>query len=77
MSLPNFVMIFVVFLIALFMMPVMNTVIDATATTLSASPSDGTALTISVMRLIPFALILGIIIYAIHTAIPREGGGMQ
>lgn len=74
-NLPNFVMLFVVFLIALFMLPVMNTVIEATAGNLSASGGANVPLTISIMQLIPFALILGIILTAIYYAIPRQGGG--
>jgi len=76
-TLANFVVVFFVFVIALAMMPAMNTIIEDSANNLNLNPTDTTSLIIAIMRLVPSVLLLMIIIYAIYLSMPRREGSFQ
>ena len=70
----NFIVLFFTFIIALAMMPVINNISDSTVAGLQAAPNEGTDLVITVIRMIPFMIIVGTILTALYWAVPsREG----
>jgi len=59
------------------LIPVINPMIDDTATYLGAHPNDMTDATIMLLRLIPFVFILMIVLTAVNYGAPRREGYQQ
>jgi len=70
----NFIVLFFTFIIALAMMPVINNISDSTVIGLQAAPNEGTDLVITVIRMIPFMIIVGCVLTCLYWAIPKREG---
>jgi uncharacterized BrkB/YihY/UPF0761 family membrane protein len=62
-----------VFVIALASIPLINGIIDTTIAQLETSPTSGTALLITVLRLLPYFVIILCILAFVFWFVPRRG----
>ena len=69
-SLGNYVSLFFVLVIAVALMPALTSLINASSSTMTATPNDGTGLAVTVMELLPILIIVCIILTAIWYSIP-------
>jgi len=76
MNLPNLVVLFFVMVIILALTPALNDIIGDSAVSLLGNPNESTSITISIMRLMPFMLLVGVVLTVIYWSLPkqREGG---
>lgn len=75
MTVINLAGLFVAFIMYLALMPVLNSFIDTTVTTLqSGTQTDFTSMIITVLHLTPFAILVMLIVTGFYFAMPRQQG---
>jgi len=74
-ALSNYIGLLFVLIIAVALMPALTSLINASSSTMTATPNDGTGLAVTVMELLPMLIIVCIILTAIYYSFPTNRGG--